>query len=346
MPRRSRRALLAAAVTGFAGVAAGCGAPSNSSRTAESPARRLRGKSIFVADAVTIRVDDVRRVNDPTDADLAVFAATEDEETVRSALAAETIVAVVGEDARLTVERACDADGRSYGFCSDSWSADMNVVAAVPHSTRLETHVYTDVSVPDELPWALGETFSTGGSDCAGIDSLAAVPANAADSLTPVGASRIRSRTRPGGFDRWDRVQVATGPKRAWLVLETTATIVGGRDGFDADTVRLVDHFDQRLEGVDTAAHPADKVEIRTRGDRSEDAADHSFHPTSDAAHRSFTACQRAVVTVPELPEPFSYTANGRFRWRNPGFFDDDHWHHHTPGQAMWYLRPSDPFRR
>lgn len=338
MVPRSRRAFLATVATGVVGTA-GCTAPASDPLAIDAPETRLRGRSAFVADDVAGSIDGVTTVDDPDAADVAVFGAA-DAEAVRTALAADTTAVVVGADARLTAERACDADGRSYGFYSDSWGGDVNAVAVVPRSSSLETHVFTDVAVPDDLPWALAETVSPSRAGVIDTDPSTAVPSSVADSLTPVGASRIRIRTRPGGIDRWDRVRAASGSDRAWVVLETTATIGGGRDGFAADRIRLVDHVDGRLEAVDAAAAPSDGVEIRARGDRSAGHAEHAFLPRNGAARRSFTALQRAVVTLPELSGPVTYTANGRFRWRDAGLLRDEFWYQHTPGQAVWYHRP------
>lgn len=338
MVPRSRRALLATAATGVVGVA-GCTAPASDPLAIDAPEARLQGRSAFVADDIEGPIDGVTTVADPAAADLAVFSAA-DAEAVRAALAAGTTALVVGADARPTAEQACDADGRSYGFYSDSWGGDENAVAAVPRSDALETHVFSDVAVPDDLPWALAETVSPPRDDALDARPSTAVPSSVADSLIPVGASRIRIRTRPGGIERWDRVRAASGSDRTWIVLETTATIAGGREGFDADRIRLVDHVDERLEAVDADARPTDGVEIRPRGDRSDGHAEHAFLPADGAARRSFTAFQRVVVTAPTVPEPFTYTANGRFRWCDPGLLADDHWYQHTPGRAVWYHRP------
>jgi hypothetical protein len=348
MSPHSRRALLATIATGTVGSVSGCTAWVDGRTTQPEPARRLANRSLYVAADVTVpTVDGLARSPNPTDADIAVFPAGA-KDVVLAALDTGTVAAVVGTDAQATLMAACAADGRSYGFARNSWNPDSSVVAAVPGESRIDTHLFVGLVLPDDLPWALGEVVATDSPGCSFRQGASNSPDQFAGQLEPLGTSRIRGLNDAGGFDRWDRVRAATGrdgSDRAY-VIEIMGTIYArsaARRGSDyvADQVRLVADTDGAVTDVDlgTGGVPAEELRIDDRTDRSEGELELRATPQSDAARRSFTACQQAVVVTETARSPFDYLANGRFRWRNPGLLDDELWHHHTPGRAVWYPR-------
>jgi hypothetical protein len=149
-----------------------------------------------------------------------------------------------------------------------------------------------------------------------------------------------------GGFDRWDSVRATSHADGASYVVDITGTIFAGpaarqTTNYRSDQIRLVTHADGQVESahLGVGGAPVDALHVDDRSKRSDGVVEQAVTPESDAARQSFTACQRAAITTDAVGEQFSYTANGRFRWRNAGLFDDDLWHHHTPGSAVWYPR-------
>ena len=343
MSSLSRRALLATVATGSAGALAGCNALNPLSSDVDTPTPGdLGGRTVYAADVSL--PDGVDRVDDPAAADVAAFPA--DDSSVApatDALAADTPVAVVGADAQWTAMHVCDADGRSYGFASNGWGPNVRVVAVTPSSDHLLTHRFVGVDAPADLPWVLGEVVTPTREDCTLASVASVVPDGVESGAELVGASRTLGRNDAAGFDRWDRVRTAAGDGWAAAVVDVAATILagsevaGGDDRYRADRVRLVAEFEASLDGVAPAARTAAGLRVGNRSDPTENTAEHVYSPTTDATRRSFTACQRSYVTADETPRPFSYTANVRFRWRDPRPLRDDRWTHHTPGRAVWY---------
>jgi hypothetical protein len=345
MPPLSRRALLATAAAGTAGSVAGCSAFLDESSTTSTPRHGLENRTLHAADGVSIpRVGGLDRTADPSNADVAVFPTDADVETLVSALQEGTVTAVVGTDAQATLMDVCASDGRSYGFARNSWHPEPAVVAANPGDDHLDTHLFVGLDLPDDLPWALGEAFATAGSACGFREGSSDAPEWIEDRTRPVGTSRIRGLNDVGGFDRWDRVSATPLPDGAGYLVEMTGTIFAGSaarqpSDYTSDQVRLVTHFDEQVEytRLGTGDIPADTLQIEDRTERSEGVAELAVTSENGAARQSFTACQRAAVTTETAAESFGYIGNGRFRWRKSGLFDDDLWHHHTPGAAVWY---------
>jgi len=158
-----------------------------------------------------------------------------------------------------------------------------------------------------------------------------------------LGVSYLHGRNDVARFDRRDTVRAATDTDQADLVVDIRGTIyagseVGGDGRYVADQIRLEASFDNHLSATAPQSGDTENLVVQRDVDMADDALEHRFAPTSDKTHRRFTACQHSLVIASEMPEPFSYTANGRFRWRNPRFIrEDDRWHHHTPGRAVWY---------
>jgi hypothetical protein len=136
---------------------------------------------------------------------------------------------------------------------------------------------------------------------------------------------------------------MAPAEDRTPVVVDIDGRIAGGEaaggDGqYAADQVRLAASFDDRLRATAPRAGDTEGLAIERDVDTADDAVDHRYAATSDRTRRAFTACQRSLVTASARPDAVSYTANGRFRWRNARLLrEDDHWHHHTPGRAVWY---------
>ncbi len=341
----SRRALLAAAATGSAGALAGCGALPSLSSDADTPTPGgLGGRTVYAADVPLPDDAGVRTVDDPAAADVAAFPAGDSSVApATDALAAGTPVAVAGEDAQWTATHVCDADGRSYGLSSDAWGPNTRVVAVTPSPDHLLTHRFVGVGVPADLPWVLAEVVSPTREDCTLPAVASVVPDGVESGAALAGVCRTLGRNDVAGFDRWDRVRTAAGDGWTAAVVDVAATVLagsevsGGDDRYHADGVRLVAEFEASLDGVAPAARTAAGLRVENRSDPTTNAARHAYSPTTDAARRSFTACQRSYLTADEMPRPFSYTANVRFRWRDPRLLDDDRWTHHTPGRAVWY---------
>lgn len=347
MPPLSRRALLATMATGAAATSAGCstwvGEPSPNSDTPHELANRM----VFAAEEVSLpRAESLNRTADPSTADVVVYPADASVEAITSSLQAETVTAVVGTDAQATLMEACAADGRSYGFARNSWGPETSVVAANPRDDRIDTHLFVGVDLPDDLLWALDEAFVATGPECTLCQDSSDHPERFTGTTQPVSISRIRGVNDVGGFDRWDRVSATRHADGADYIVDISGTIFAGSaarqaSNYRSDQIRLVTHTDGQTEyvGLGIGGVPVDALQIDDRSNRSDGVVELAVTPGSDASRQSFTACQRAVITTETVEEQFSYTANGRFRWQKSGLFDDDLWHHHTPGQAVWYPR-------
>lgn len=329
----SRRALLAALGTSTASVLAGCTAPGTKS-IGPPPVDGIEGHPVFAADGVTLPDNPaVTTVDSVAAADVAVFPASDSAiDGVTAALEADTVTAVSGRDSQHTLMQACARDSRSYGFASDGWEPDTRVVAADPHDSHLDTHVFVGAEIPRDLPWALGEIFEPAVGDCP--------PADVGPSeSTLLGRSRIRGRNQVAGFDRWDRVAVGSNDGESTVTTDVRATIlagseVAGDDRYRADQLRTSVEFDQSVTAAARSKSDAG-VDLRTGGGERETRT--TFVPTDEATRRTFTGCQRSVVTAPTNGWPFSYIGNVRFRWRDPRLLGDEEYHHHTPGASVWY---------
>ncbi|MFA9516875.1 hypothetical protein ACERIT_06615 [Halopenitus sp. H-Gu1] len=303
------------------------------------------GMPLYVADGVPLPDGaDPLTVEDPIGGQIALFPTDlPDGEEPLSALRGSTPVAVVGRDAQGTLMDLCAADGRSYGFASDSWGPETRLAAAVPYGNSLVTHLFEGSELPQELPKAIDGILNPPRFSCTVDADLPTPPNGFDDRAMALGSSFVHGRNDVAGFVRRDTVRLAPGADRTNIVLGISGTIyagsnVGGDSRYTADQVRLVASFDNHLR--ETAPLPGETANLTVRRDVDmvEDAAEHRFTPANDQARRMFTACQHSLVTASEMPDPFSYTANGRFRWRNPRFIrEDDRWHHHTPGRGVWY---------
>lgn len=300
---------------------------------------------LYVADGVPLPEGaDPLTVEDPTGGRIALFP-TDLSDTAEplSALKGSTPVAVVGRDAQGALMDLCAADGRSYGFASDSWGPETRVAAAVPLGDSLVTHLFEGSELPRELPQVTDRILNPPRFDCTVDADLPTLPDGFDDRTRTLGSSFVHGRNDVGGFVRRDTVRAASEADRTNIVLGISGTIyagsnVSGDSRYNADQVRLVASFDNHLRTTAPPVGETDDLTVRRDVDMAEDAVEHRFTPASDQARRRFTACQHSLVTASEMPDPFSYTANGRFRWRNPRFIrEDDRWHHHTPGRGVWY---------
>lgn len=347
MPPLSRRALLATMAAGAAGTFAGCSGWIDEQSTNSNAPPELANHTVFAAEDIILPgAESLDRTADPSTADVAVYPADVSLTSITDSLQAETVTAIVGTDAQAALMEACAADGRSYGFARNSWGPETSVVAATPSGDRIDTHLFVGVDLPDDLLWALDEAFVTAGPEC----TLRQTSSDPSEGFTgdaqPVSISRIRGVNDVGGFDRWDRVRATRHGDGAGYVVDITGTIFAGpaarhASNYRSDQIRLVTHSDGQVEShsLGIGGAPVDALQTDDRSKRSEGVVEQAVTPESDAARQSFTACQRAVITTDTVEEQFSYTANGRFRWRKAGLFDDDLWHHHTPGRAVWYPR-------
>ncbi|WP_139136142.1 hypothetical protein [Haladaptatus sp. W1] len=300
---------------------------------------------MYVADGVPLpEGTDPVTVKDPTAGRIALFpTALSDMEKPRSALEGSTPVAVVGRDAQGTLMDLCAADGRSYGFASDSWGPETRVAAAVPLGDSLVTHLFEGHEIPRGLPQVLDRILNPPRVGCTVNADLPTIPDGFDERARALGSSFVHGRNDVASFVRRDTVRTASTGDRTALVLGISGTIyagseVGGDSQYTADQVQLVASFDNHLRATAPPGSEAENLVVRRDADMADDAVEHRFTPTSDQTRRKFTACQHSLVTASELPDPFSYTANGRFRWRNPRFIrEDDRWYHHTPGRAVWY---------
>ncbi|ELZ47840.1 hypothetical protein C464_07960 [Halorubrum coriense DSM 10284] len=346
MPPHSRRALLATAATGLAGGAAGCNAPLGGGPSSRPSARLDEVDPLYVADGVPLPDgSDPLTVEDPTGGRVALFPAVDaDREEALAALRGATPVAFVGRSAQATLADVCAEDGRAYGIASESWGATTRVAAAVPYGDVLATHLFEGVTVPSELSDALDRVLNPPRPGCEVEPELPGYPDGFDDRGRTLGTAYVHGRNDVARFTRRDAVRVAPGPDRSRVALSMRGTIRGGGtvdggdDRYAADQVRLVASFDERLHATVPPRGESNGLTVRREEDAADDAVDHRFAPTSDRTRRGFTACQRSLVTPVETPDPFSYVANARFRWRDPRLLrDDDYWHHHTPGRAVWY---------
>jgi len=345
MPPRSRRALLAAVVAGFAGSIAGCNTLSEESSPTPTLYDGFDGLPLYVADGVRLPEGvDLLTVEDPVGGRIALFPTDlSDTEEPLSALRGATPVAVVGPDAQGTLMDLCAADGRSYGFASDSWGPETRVAAAVPFGDSLATHLFEGSEIPRDLPQVIDRILNPPRFGCTVDAELSTLPEEFDERARTLGTSFVHGRNDVAGFTRRDTVRVASEADRTNMVLDMRGTIyggstVGGDSRYTADQVRLVASFDDHLRTTAPQVGETEELVVERDVDRADDAVEHRFTPTSDQTRQQFTACQHSLVTASEIPSPFSYTANGRFRWRDPRLIrEDDRWHHHTPGRAVWY---------
>ena len=345
MPSRSRRALLAAAATGFAGGLAGCGARIGDLSTAGTGPTGFDVGPLYVADGVRLPDGaDPQTVEDPAGGRVALFPSDDlDREAALSALRGATPVAVVGRSAQAALMDLCAADGRPYGFASNSWGPESRVAAAAPSKGGLVTHVFEGVEVPSGLAGAVDAVLNPPRTACAVDAELSDRPAGFDEEARTLGASYVHGRNGVAAFTRRDAVRVAGGADRTHVELELRGTIRGGEaaggDGaYAADQVRLVASFDGEVRSTAPPADEAAGLEVRRGAAAADDAVDHRFTQSGDEVRPEFTACQRSLVTAAGTPDPFSYVGNARFQWRDRRVLrDDDLWHHHTPGRGVWY---------
>ncbi|RZV06117.1 hypothetical protein BDK88_4074 [Natrinema hispanicum] len=345
MPPLSRRALLATVVAGSSSGVAGCNALSKDSSSTPTSSDGFGGIPLYVAEGVPLPDGaDVVTVDDPVGGHVALFPADlSDTEGALYALAGSTPVAVVGRDAQDTLMDICAADGRSYGFASNSWGPGTRVAAAVPLGDSLVTHLFNGSKIPNSLPQVLDRLRNPPAAGCTVDEELSTLPDGLNEQTMSLGVSYLHGRNDVARFDRRDTVRAATGTDQADLVVDIRGTIyagseVGGDGRYVADQVRLEASFDNHLSATAPPAGETENLVVQRDVDMADDALEHRFAPASDETRQGFTACQHSLVIAPEMPESFSYTANGRFRWRDPRFIrKDDRWHHHTPGRAVWY---------
>jgi hypothetical protein len=346
MSPRSRRSLLATVATGLASGVAGCNARLDGLSASPPPVRLADLDPLYVADGVSLPDGaEPLTVGDPTGGRLALFPATDpDRDEALAALRGATPVAVVGRDAQATLAALCAEDGRAYGLAGESWEPTTRVAAVVPYGEVLATHVFEGVGVPGGLPDALDRILNPPRAACEVDPELPGYPNGFDDRGRALGTAYVHGRNEAGRFTRRDALRIAPGPDRTRVVLSMRGTIQdrGGVDSsgdrYDADRIRLVASFDDPLHSTAPPTGETDGLTVRREEDGSDDAVDHGFESTSDRTRRGFTACQRSLLTPTGTPDPFSYVANARFGWRDARLLrEDDHWHHHTPGQAVWY---------
>lgn len=330
---------------GATGTSAGCSGWIDEPPTNANASPKLANRTVFAAEGVTLsRAESPDRTADPSSADVAVYPADANVDSITDALQTETVTAVVGTDAQTALMEACAADGRSYGFARNSWGPETSVVAATPSGDRIDTHLFVGVDLPDDLLWALDDAFETTGPECTLRQNSLDNSERVTGDTQPVSISRIRGVNDVGGFDRWDRVHATRHADSAGYVVDITGAILAGpaskhASDYRSDQIRLVTHADGQVESVSlgTGGVPVEALQIDDRSKHSEGVVEQTVTSESDAARQCFKTCQHSFITTDPIEEQFSYTANGRFRWRTPGLFDDDLWHHHTPGQAVWY---------
>lgn len=237
----------------------------------------------------------------------------------------------------------CRADGRPYGVASNGWGPGVRVAAAVPLGDSLTTHLFEGFEVPRALSTVLDRILNAGPHECTVGGEGPGLPTDFDASARTVGASYVYGRNDAGEFVRRDSLRVVPTADPAALVVDMRGTILGGQqagqDGrWVADQVRLVTAFDTDIRASAPPSEDAHGLAVQRSVDEREDAVEHRFTPTSDRPRKQFTGCQRSLVRLSEIPKRFSYTANARFRWRDPRFIrDDGQFTHHTPGLAMWY---------
>lgn len=345
MSPHSRRALLAAVGTGFAGGFAGCSARVGDLSTAQTSSDEFDVGPLYVADGVPFPDSvDPQTVEDPAAGRVALFPADgEDRSEPLAALRGSTPVMIVGRNAQVPLMDRCAADGRSYGFASNSWGPETRVAAAVPSEGSLVTHAFEGVKIPDGLPAAVDRVLDPPRTACAVDAELSDRPPGFDEAARTIGASYVHGRNDVAGFTRRDAVRVAGNADRTHVELELRGTIRGGEsaggDGaYAADQVRLVASFDNNVRSTAPPADETAGLAVRRAAEETDDAVDHRFTQAGDGVRPEFTACQRSLVTAAETPDPFSYVGNARFRWRDRRVLrEDDLWHHHIPGEAVWY---------
>lgn len=343
MPSTTRRALLSAVTTGAVGTLAGCRSLTNDQASLGPPeATGLSAATLWLGDGVTLPPSaSVDTVAEPTDADLAVFPASETTvEPAVETLAADVPVAVVGEDALGTLLAVCDGAERSYGFASNGWDSQTGVAGAVPAGDALNTHVFATTELPRDLPWALGDLLQPPSSDCT-------VPIEHVPGLEDgrsLGTARIRGYNVVGEFDRRDRVTVLPDSDPTPVFVDTAARIVAGRLGgatgpYRADRVKTVAQFEQSFSDVGPTGQTTAGLAVQNRSDDTDDVVSVEFTAQNGDTRESFTACQRARLVVDDFSGPFRFTGNARFRWADPQLLANETFVHHTPGSAAWYPR-------
>ena len=350
MPSRSRRALLAAVGTGFAGGLAGCSARIGDLSTAQTGPNEFDVGPVYVADGVPLPDGaDPQTVEDPAAGRVALFPSNGvdpsefDRSEPLAALRGATPVVIVGRNAQAPLMDLCAADGRPYGFASNSWGPDTRVAAAVPLEDSLVTHVFEGAEVPSGLAGAADTVLNPPRTACAVDTELSDRPSGFDEGARTLGASYVHGRNDVAAFTRRDAVRVVSNADRTHVELELRGTIRGGEaaggDGaYDADQVRLVASFNDDVRSTAPPAGETAGLAVRRVAEETDDAVDHRFTQAGDGVRPEFTACQRSLVTMAEAPDPFSYVGNARFRWRNRRVLrEDDLWHHHTPGRAVWY---------
>ncbi|WP_048077345.1 hypothetical protein [Halorubrum sp. AJ67] len=339
MPSRSRRALLAAVGTGFAGGLAGCSARLGN-LTSQTDPNEFSVGPLYVADGVPLPDGaDPQTVDDPAAARVALFPSDGfDRPEPGTALRESTPVVVVGRNAQVLPMDLCAADGRPYGFASDGWGSDTRVAAAVPSEDGLVTHVFEGIEVPGGLAGAVDTVLNPPRTACAVDAELSDRPPGFDEEARTLGPSYVHGRNDVATFTRRDAVRVVSDADGTHVELELRGTIRGGDGTYDADQVRLVASFDDRLRATAPPASETGGLAVRRVAEETGDTVDHRFTQAGDGVRPEFTACQRSLVTAAETPGPFSYVGNARFRWRDQRLIrEDDLWHHHTPGQGVWY---------
>jgi hypothetical protein len=345
MPPLSRRALLSTLAASSTSCLAGCNALSRDSHSPSTQSRNFGGNPLYIADGVPLPEEsDPVTVEGPTGGRLALFPPElSDTAAPLRALRGSTPVAIVGRDAQGALMDICAADGRSYGFTSDSSRMETHVAAAVPYGDRLTTHRFEGRDLPRDLPQVVDEILNTPRFVCTVDTDLPSLPDEFDKRARPLGSAFIHGRTDVASFLRRDAVRVLPDADPVAIEVRLDGTIYAGdnvgSDGrYTADQVRLTSSFDDPVRATAPQDVETDEVQVRRDVDGQGGAVEHRFTPSSDEARRQFTACQHSFVTASELPDQFSYTANGRFRWRDNQFIrEDDLWNHHTPGQAVWY---------
>ncbi|QAU12550.1 hypothetical protein EKH57_07325 [Halorubrum sp. BOL3-1] len=345
MPSRSRRALLAAVGAGFAGGLAGCSARIGDLSTARTSPNDFDVGPHYVADGVPLPDGaDPRTVEDPAAGRIALFPSDErDRPEPLAALRGSTPVVIVGRNAQVPLMDLCAADGRPYGFANNGWGPETRVAAAVPSEAGLVTHVFEGVEVPSGLAAAVDRVLDPQRTASAVDTEPSDRPTGFNEGARTIGASYVHGRNGVAAFTRRDAVRVAGDANRTHVELELRGTIhggesAGGNGAYAADQVRLVASFDDDVRSTAPPAGETAGLVVRRVAEETGDAVDHRFTQAGDGVRPEFTACQRSLVTVAETPDPFSYVGNARFRWRDQRILREDNlWHHHTPGRAVWY---------
>ncbi|MFB6159996.1 MAG: hypothetical protein ABEJ61_02335 [Haloferacaceae archaeon] len=260
----TRRTLLATLGAGTATAIAGCSGDERHPRRLDDPAARLDGRALHVADGPTDLdlPDGVRRVDDPSAADLVVLPADPAAARDRgpAALDGGAGVALVGGGASTALDALLAAvDG--YRFGVERATSDVHVAAAVPRGGTLVTHAYRK-RVPAVA--ALGRVAAPRSFDPA-IDPPGRPTFD--DDWTRLGRTRAAGRERAGAF-------VATTD--AWLLrydgvrrlAVRTRQAIRGADRPVTRVERAVDVAnDRRTESWWPSAGSYDGVRVGVTGD-------------------------------------------------------------------------------